>query len=641
MGIARMERLEIICLRGQLPGVTAHLQELGVMHLEEVALAVEEAPEYLNRVELSDDQKKESNAFEDLHRAAKEVLPLLSIKASAQDINAAAAVLGQKSDHDLERLVAARAREIRSLTRRKLNALDNIELLEQFQKVLENVVPLFGGRDVAFGKEARAIVLKGDVDTALARLEDRRRSELGAESKLIHQRIARNHIVAVITYPPQLNDQVGRILLEEHIAPVDPPDKRIVGAGSNQVINQIRESLESNRGQLATINTAIAAFSKQQGAEVTALALVLEDKLERFTIVNQFAQSNMIAVLNGWIPADEADALASRLEKEFAGNVTVSKLGVANVEVHQVPTLLRNKGIFKHYEVLLSLFRPPTYGSFDPTVLVAVAFTLFYGFILGDMLYAVVVILFAKWLGRKFAHIEAVRSASHVGVYMGISGFIFGFLYMEFAGDLPQRLFDLQPIWIHRSHDIPTLMLYAILMGCIHVPLSLIIGFWTHWKHHHIAHALEKLALLIGLLSIGLIALNFLEVGFFAAPAFVYLGGAGLVICFVMLLYALGAMGLVMFLEVISLSGNVLSYCRLMALGLAGVIIADLANALGASLPWYIGIPAAAVIHVFNIGLSIFSPTLHSLRLNYVEFLPKFYQPEGRSYKPFKKEATW
>ncbi|NUM53683.1 MAG: hypothetical protein HUU46_08570 [Candidatus Hydrogenedentes bacterium] len=641
MAIATMERLEIVCLRELLPTVTAYLQEQGVVHLEEVPLAVEDAPDYLARVALDGDQRDEAEAMEDLHRMAAEVVPLLTVKPDWTAVNAAAAELGKKSDYELERLVALRARELRSLTRRKLNAQDNIELLEQFRKVIENVVPMLGGRNVAFGKEARAIVLKGDIEAALARLDERRKSELGAESRLVHQKVARNQAVAVLTYPAALNDHAGRILLEEHISAVDPPDSRIVGSGASDVLNKIRETIESNRGHLASVNNGLANFARQYGAEVTALALVLEDKLERFQIVNQFAQSGMVAVVNGWIPADQADALSGRLGREFAGNVTVTKLGVANVDLHQVPTLLRNKGIFKHYEVLLSLFKPPTYGSFDPTVLVAVAFTLFYGFILGDMLYAVVVFVFARWLGKKFGHIEAVRSASKVGTYMAYSGFFFGFLYMELGGDLLQRWFDIHPIWIHRSHDIPTLMLYAILVGCVHVPLSLALGFWFNYKHHHMAHAIEKLALLIGLLSIGLVALNFLKVGFFAASIVSMLGIAGLAVCFVMLIYALGAMGLVMFLEVISLFGNVLSYCRLMALGLAGVIIADLANALGAALPWYIGIPAAALVHTFNIGLSIFSPTLHSLRLNYVEFLPKFYHPEGRSYKPFKKEATW
>ncbi len=637
MAIASMERLEIVCLRELLPEVTGYLQDQGVVHIEECPLAVEEAPEYLSRVTLEEDQREEAEAMEDLHRAAAEVVPLLSVKPDWTAVNAAAAELAKKTDYELDRLVAIRARELRSLIRRKLNAQDNIELLTQFQKVIENVVPMLGGRKVTFGKEARAMVLKGDVDAILARLEQRRKDELGAESRLVQQKIARNQAVAVLTYPPQLNDQAGRILLEEHIAPVDPPDSRIVGASSDQVVNKIRETIEHNRTQLASVTNAIANFSRQFGAEVTGLALVLEDKLERFEIVNQFAQSSMVAVINGWIPANDADALSSKLARQYAGQVTVTKLGITSVDIHQVPTLLRNKGIFKNYEVLLSLFKPPTYGTYDPTVLVGIAFTFFYGFILGDILYGLVVIAFAWWLGKKFGHIEMVRAASKVGTYMGISGIFFGFLFMEFGGDLPERFFNLHPIWIHRSHDVMTLMLYAILIGCIHVPLALAIGFWTNYKHHHMEHAIEKLALLIGLLSLGLIALNFL--GVLSASIFAYIGIAGLIACFIMLLYALGAMGLVMFLEVISLSGNVLSYCRLMALGLAAVIIADLANALGAHNPLFI--PLAALIHVANIGLSIFSPTLHSLRLNYVEFLPKFFHPEGRSYKPFKKEATW
>ncbi|HRI88113.1 MAG TPA: hypothetical protein PK869_07610, partial [Candidatus Hydrogenedentes bacterium] len=335
----------------------------------------------------------------------------------------------------------------------------------------------------------------------------------------------------------------------------------------------------------------------------------------------------------------QADALIARLDKEFTGQVTCTKMGIGQVDVHNVPTLLRNKGIFKHYEVLLSLFKPPTYGTFDPTVLVAVAFTLFYGFILGDMLYGLVVILFSLWLGKKFGHIEAVRSASHVGVYMGISGIFFGFLYMEAGGDLPYRWFGLHALWIHRAHDIIDLMTWAIIIGAIHVPLSLVIGIKTSFDHHHIEHGIEKLGLLIGLLSVMLIAMNFL--GILGAAAFMYIGIVGLVICLALLLYSLGVMGCITFLEVISLAGNVLSYCRLMALGLAAVLIADLANAFAAAVNPLIGIPVAALIHAFNIGLSLFSPTLHSLRLNYVEFLPKFYHPEGKGYKPFKKEATW
>jgi V/A-type H+-transporting ATPase subunit I len=109
-----------------------------------------------------------------------------------------------------------------------------------------------------------------------------------------------------------------------------------------------------------------------------------------------------------------------------------------------------------------------------------------------------------------------------------------------------------------------------------------------------------------------------------------------------LLFQATGMMALIGVLEIVSLVSNVLSYARLMALGLASVALADVANMLGRMAPNVaLGILIAALLHTLNIGIGMFSPTLHSLRLNYVEFLPKFYEPEGRMYRPFRKEALW
>ena len=88
-----------------------------------------------------------------------------------------------------------------------------------------------------------------------------------------------------------------------------------------------------------------------------------------------------------------------------------------------------------------------------------------------------------------------------------------------------------------------------------------------------------------------------------------------------------------------SLGGNVLSYARLMALGIASIALADIANMLPGMFGYWLGIPAALLVHLFNIGIGVASPTIHSLRLNFVEFLPKFYSPEGKGFDPFRKET--
>src|SRR5690606_7432936 len=102
------------------------------------------------------------------------------------------------------------------------------------------------------------------------------------------------------------------------------------------------------------------------------------------------------------------------------------------------------------------------------------------------------------------------------------------------------------------------------------------------------------------------------------------------------------AVGVLAFL---GLTAKVLSYARLMALGMASVVLADLANELlyntSGLVFLLVGVPMAGLIHLLNIGIGVFSPTIHSLRLNYVEFLPKFYEPEGRNYTPFRKGVAW
>ncbi|MBI5287294.1 MAG: ATPase, partial [Deltaproteobacteria bacterium] len=84
--------------------------------------------------------------------------------------------------------------------------------------------------------------------------------------------------------------------------------------------------------------------------------------------------------------------------------------------------------------------------------------------------------------------------------------------------------------------------------------------------------------------------------------------------------------------------GNILSYARIMAIGTASVVMAVVANKLGGAVGnVLLGIIVAALIHTLNVALGILSPTIHSLRLHYVEFFSKFYQPGGRRYTPFKK----
>jgi V/A-type H+-transporting ATPase subunit I len=111
-----------------------------------------------------------------------------------------------------------------------------------------------------------------------------------------------------------------------------------------------------------------------------------------------------------------------------------------------------------------------------------------------------------------------------------------------------------------------------------------------------------------------------------------------MVIALPLILYGAGIFGTI---EVMSTVGNILSYARLMAIGMASVILAMVANRLGESFEIaIIGIIVALLLHALNIALAMFSPSIHSMRLHIVEFFSKFYEGGGVVYKPFKKSVV-
>ena len=640
--IAVMDRLEIVCLRPVLEELTDFLHQKGLVQIEEMPLAMASAPGFLHRVHLTPAQKAEAAELEEIDRALKEILPLLHSSADREAVAAATKSLAGHTRAEWAVQVRHLAQDIRALTRKKLGIADNLEILRNYDQLLRQIEPLLGAREVSFGRDARAIVLKGDVTKAVERLEERLNALIGQNDyEFIQRKTSRSTLVGVLKYNESKNETIGRILREQGIDPVDVPEKDAkLGATPRAILERIEKTIAREVAELAEVQSEIEKFSTSNVAALTAYATLVSDDLAKVRALGDFAQSKMLGVVRGWSPQESTPDLKAKLEAKFPGKVAVSILDPEEVPAEQVPTLLKNPGWLKPFEVLLALYKPPTYGTYDPTLFVAIAFIFFYGFILGDMGYGLCLIGFSALLKKKWGHNEIVASASVVAKWMGISSIFFGFIYMEAFGDIPAR-FGV-PALFHRGHEATTLMLVAIAIGAVHVILSLLLGVREGFAHHHEAHAWEKIGMLIGLVAVGIFAFNYFQVPVFTMAIFPYISIAMLLVFVVIMFKAAGPMmGAVLVLELVSLIGNVLSYCRLMALGISGMVLADLANQAGTAMNPVIGFPLAIAIHFFALCLGIFSPALHSLRLNYVESMPKYYSPNGKYFSPFRKEATW
>ena len=298
------------------------------------------------------------------------------------------------------------------------------------------------------------------------------------------------------------------------------------------------------------------------------------------------------------------------------------------------PVLMENPAPARPFEFLVNLLAVPQYGTIDPTVLMALFLPLFFGIMLGDVVYGAVLLILAFFVWRWFRHRPgATRDLARVFLFCAAWAIVWGVVYGEFLGDLGHRWFGMEPIWINREEALVPLLLFALAIGAAHVLFGLGLGIHQAIRLRQRHALIERAATMAALVALFLIA----GTAAGALPDAVMTPAvAAVVVGLVVLMVSGGAIGLLTGpLNLLGAVGNVLSYLRIAAIGLASVYLARVANELGSTGPLLVGIVVAALFHTLNLALGAFSPTIQALRLHYVEFFGKFYEPGGDPFRPF------
>ncbi|HEX2863434.1 MAG TPA: V-type ATPase 116kDa subunit family protein, partial [Deinococcales bacterium] len=398
---------------------------------------------------------------------------------------------------------------------------------------------------------------------------------------------------------------------------------------------------------------------------VNHLRLELRDELGRYAAVEAAGKGRYGFALRGWLPKDSRPALEAAL-RPMASQLVYE---FAEPDPHHpgpVPVTLKNNAFVRPFELLLGIFAPPGYGSFDPTWVIATFFPIFFGFVIGDVGFGALFLVLAYWMrgmarsGKTFnisfmsmrVPPAVERPLSTILTHMGVWSVIFGFIYGELFGTLGEHLHlfrtgheeGLIPTLLPRldtAGTAGTMMLLALAPGIIQVLYGWYVRFSLGLKHGDRRHVFEGLGMFVGLAGLVVISYAYRNPG---SPGWLYTIGIACLVVFAVCVFLSGVF--MMFIEILSNGGNILSYLRLYAVGLSSAVLAQLATDLGWSLGAklgvlgiLIGIVVALLVHVLAITFTIIGHVLQPLRLHYAEFFTKFgfFESSGRPYRPFAR----
>jgi V/A-type H+/Na+-transporting ATPase subunit I len=477
---------------------------------------------------------------------------------------------------------------------------------------------------------------------------------------------------------PGKKDKIEKILEDYEFSPADNPvvkDHYLdLKSKPGHKFVKLNHELEVAEKKIAKVESELAKIKQDNSKFLVEAEKKVRMEVEKAEAPLKLGTTKNTFMLKGWVAVKNSKKLKVNVEQITKGKVLIRFDKPAKGE--QVPVAYNHPKVVKSFEPLLELYTRPNYKEIDPTFFMFLTFPIFFGFMLGDVGYGLITMAIFLTVKKK---VPAASKMMNAFVLASISTIIFGMVYGEYFGleyfpenmgeqvyaALPEGLrqsFNMVayehhghmnypfPHFFHRGVYLGDLLSISIIIGITHILIGLIIGFININRNHGFLHALyEKggwlmiMPMMIFILSGPLPIITgtikeMLQATILQLPIAAIAG-----------LFVLGAIlvvkgeGVTGVIEVMffSLMSNILSYARLMAVGLASLSLAVVVNDLAGGM-FALGlvgiIPGVLILvagHTINIALGILSPFLHSIRLHYVEFFGKFYKGGGKKYTTF------
>lgn len=381
-------------------------------------------------------------------------------------------------------------------------------------------------------------------------------------------------------------------------------------------------------------------------------------RAEKYDVINHLDHTKHIFVIDGFIPEEDCQKLEA-----LCNRVATCCVEFGDVSEEEAPVKLKNNAFSRPAQSIVNMYAPPSYKDIDPTPLLAFFFYFFFGMMFSDAGYGLLMVVVIGIVLKKFKPDEQMRNNLKLFQYCGVSTFFWGLIFGSFFGDAPAVLYNfftgssvtmaqLLP-WptIDPQKDAIMLMIISIAFGLVHILVGMGCKFYVCFKSKDYKAAFFD----TGFWMLMLTGFAILAVGFVTTPVVTYIGAGlaigsaiGLVLTQGRNKKGFGKVigGLASLYDITSYVSDLLSYSRLLALGLTTGVMAQVFNMLSTMFGTnWLGVIFLIIIfvagHAINIGLNALGSYVHTMRLQYVEMFSKFYEGGGQAFKPFSLNSKY
>ena len=430
-----------------------------------------------------------------------------------------------------------------------------------------------------------------------------------------------------------------------------------------QYLNQksaadLQKDVEGLNGLLVAQNARIELWAKENIPALENELKQLQEQIDwkRVTLNTDSEADGSLKILEGFCPIDQVAALDAVLEKQEVYYQAEDPTAEDNT-----PIKLRNNKFTQLFESLTGMYGWPNYGEFDPTPILAPFFLLFFAMCMGDCGYGILLMIIGMLIAKKKLNIEMFDGLGPIITVLGVGTTVVGFFLGTFMGiDLyqaewvPQALKSVMIKGEVMGYDIQ--MVLALCIGVFHICLAMVVKAICYTKQFGFKENIATWGwtlLIVGGLLVAILGMTVLPAAVFKG-AIIAVGVVSALAIYIFNtpgrnpLINIGAGLWDTYNMATGILGDVLSYIRLYALGLAGGMLGAAFNNLGlmvmggstegATWQWLPFVLILVLGHVLNLAMSALGAFVHPLRLSFVEYFKNAgYEGKGTLYKPFKK----